>query len=586
MATGGIETRVNKIAGEKFEAEPPPTVSSSTKGETYRSRVWGDLRNLYRQDQLTDVMLAAEGQSIPCHKVSLTAASKFFHDKFITHPESLEHSILDIESIDFSTLTSVVSFIYGGDIELTIEKTEKLIPASVSLMLPELLDECKTFLENLIKTNASASITVYRIAKANSLQDSTQKAWEIMVEKFQEITATAAFQEMSETEVEEYIKDKGLNVANEDPVFEAVVNWIRHDIETRNDKFEKLMENVTLFHCTLRFLGDVVIEEPLVKTGNCFKDVAKALHQHAQSPSLQMGTPRAHAGIYTRSSNALLAVCGNQYYIWREEESNWVQKSLPGFEKLRESSVCFTCDGIVFTGGISNRYHGYKVRQSWKLSFPTMDCTAVSDLRMARSDHASVCVGGQVYVLGGYGPSNSISGGLQVLQSVEYWNVKTGSWTFVTNDMPSNLSSHSAVNYKHYIYVFGGVKDLSLNKSRQSFVLDTVSKKWSRKSDMLQYCRQGSSVVYGDRIYVLGGGEKCCMSYNPDRDLWQSHAKPRQNHAGGSAVKWGDRILLCGGRDTTVIEEYNPHTDTWTEWKHSLPQKRGLECHTVFAIHL
>ncbi len=35
---------------------------------------------------------------------------------------------------------------------------------------------------------------------------------------------------------------------------------------------------------------------------------------------------------------------------------------------------------------------------------------------------------------------------------------------------------------------------------------------------------------------------------------------------------WKDRILLCGGEGTSVIEEYNPDTDTWSEWKPQLPK--------------
>ncbi len=574
MATGGAD--IAPSATTNTNRAQLTEQSTTTSSEMYRSRVWEDLRNLFQHDHLTDVMLAAEGRSIPCHKVLLAAASKFFYDKFITNPESLEHNILDIEGIDFDTLRSVVTYIYSGKIELTVEKTEKLLPASVSLMLPELTKECGNFLGER-NSDTSDCIPVYKIAKANSLEDTAQKAWETMLDHFQDITKTNAFKELSETEVQEYISDKGLNVASEDPVFESVVTWVRHDMENRKDKFEKLLENITLLHCSLRFLGDVVMKEPLVKagTGNCL-NVAKALHQHATSPSLQMGTARGQAGIQGRTNNVLLAVWRDQYYIWREKEPNWVKMSLSGFQKLSYSSACQTGDGIVFTGGGSNNN---SVKQCWKLSLPTLACTAVPDLSVARRVHASVYVGGQVYVMGGAG--NSV-----VLQSVEYLDKKTGSWCGTT-DMPVALYGHTAVDYKHYIYVFGGITRSCINHvnhvNSSSFVYDTVSKTWRRKADMPQYCTLRSSVVYRDRIYVLGGMEKCCMSYNPDQDQWQTHSKPRVYHRFGSAVVWGDRILLCGGENTTVIEEYNPHTDTWTNWKQSLPQ---IVCQAVFAVDL
>ncbi len=65
------------------------------------------------------------------------------------------------------------------------------------------------------------------------------------------------------------------------------------------------------------------------------------------------------------------------------------------------------------------------------------------------------------------------------------------------------------------------------------------------------------------------------MSYTPDWNQWQSHSRPREVHFANSAVVWRGRILLCGGYGTTVIEEYNPDTDTCTDWEHSFPQKGG-----------
>ncbi len=94
MATGGaaLPLSANTNTNRYQLTEPPAT----TPNEVYRSRVWEDLGELFQQDYLTDVMLGAE---------LLSAASKFFRDKFITNPESLEHNILDIDDIDFDTLT-------------------------------------------------------------------------------------------------------------------------------------------------------------------------------------------------------------------------------------------------------------------------------------------------------------------------------------------------------------------------------------------------------------------------------------------------------------------------------------------------
>ena len=91
----------------------------------------------------------------------------------------------------------------------------------------------------------------------------------------------------------------------------------------------------------------------------------------------------------------------------------------------------------------------------------------------------------------------------------------------------------------------------------------SIRKKWSKKADMPSGFSRGSSVVFRHRIYVLGGEQNCCVSYNPYQDQWETHPKSSVEHTAPSAVVWKDRILLGGGENTSVIEEYNPDTDPW-----------------------
>ncbi len=485
---------------------------SSASGEMYKARVWKDLRNLFQQDELTDVMLAAEGQSIPCHRVLLAAASKFFHGKFVVNPESLEHNLLDIEDIDFDTLRSIVYFIYSGHADFTVEKTQKMIPASVSLMLPELTNMCKEFLLEKVHRDTQACIAIHRIAKANSLADVGEKAKQVMLKNFQDLTRTDAFKEMSETELQEYIRDEGLNIASEDPVFEAVVTWVRHDVENRKSSFDRLMDNITLSHCSPGFLRDVVTDESLMHTVRGMKILATALnHCLLMHCSVQYGIARqgysGHVG-----GNTLVVIFEDQYWTLKDGESEWARQGSSVGKMLPYSKACLVDDGILVTGGKTN---GEKSNQCWKLSAPKLQWTAMPNLSVARETHAITHIGHKAYVLGGWGLRS------ERLQSVEYLDEQTGSW-HVACDMISRLSNHTAVSYKHFIYVFGGYR--AHGESQETFLLNTLNLKWSKKSDMPVACIVGTSVLYRDRIYVLGGWYNCCMSYDPDQDQWKTRS--------------------------------------------------------------
>ena len=574
MATGGMGTRPSASADDAMikANTSPQEVWSPGSTEMYKARVWEDLRDLFQQDELTDVMLAAEGQSIPCHRVLLAAASKFFHGKFVVNPESLDHNLLDIEDIDFYTLTSVVSYIYSGRVALTMEKTEKLVPASVSLMLPELTKVCKDFLHHNISHDKSTCIDIHRIARKNSLTDLAEEAWEVMLQEFEPVSQLHSFKKLSETELQEYISDEGLNIASEDPVFEAVVMWVRHDVENRKSSFENLIENVKLSHCTPRFLGEVVKQEPLMKTMNCFERLADAMFQHMTTP-VQLGTATCRRG--TNNGNTLIAIHQDEYWTLKDGKSEWVNQGSSEGKKLGYSSACMTGDGILVTGGMSDN-NGGSSKQCWMLNVPRLNWTPIPDLQVARCSHAAVSVGEQVYVIGGW---DRIP-----LQSVEYVDEKNRSWHESCN-MPSMLNGLTAVRYEHLIYAFGGSTGMFIkHNSLKTFVFDTTSNTWSRKADIPGFCCKGSSVIYRDRIYVLGGEESCCMSYEPEQDKWKTHSKPAVQHVGAAALVWQDRILLCGGENTSVIEQYNPNTDTWSEWRYQLP--RAEVDPAVFAIQM
>ncbi len=66
-------------------------------------------------------------------------------------------------------------------------------------------------------------------------------------------------------------------MSNENPIFEAVVTWVRDDLTNRESRFKILMENVKLSNCSPQFLGEVIRKEPLMETGKCLRHLSDAL---------------------------------------------------------------------------------------------------------------------------------------------------------------------------------------------------------------------------------------------------------------------------------------------------------------------
>ena len=197
---------------------PEKEFGSGTLDCNYQPRMWKDMGKLFQQEILSDVMLMAEGQSIPCHKFLLVAASEYFYNKLVAVSDTVDHNLLEIENISFQTLKIIVSYMYTGHVNITVENAVDMIPSCKMLQLSSAYDTCETFLLN--NTNPKNCIGLYRLATEHSVLHLKDKAIEVMANNLNDVVSGPEFQDMSADEVEEYIQNENLRISNEDPVYE------------------------------------------------------------------------------------------------------------------------------------------------------------------------------------------------------------------------------------------------------------------------------------------------------------------------------------------------------------------------------
>ena len=70
--------------------------------------------------------------------------------------------------------------------------------------------------------------------------------------------------------------------------------------------------------------------------------------------------------------------------------------------------------------------------------------------------------------------------------------------------------------------------------------------------------------------------------------MWTRLSRPREGHSNAPAVVWRGCILLAGGGggnpEASVVEQYDPVTDTWSNLKSELHVK--LQCHDMLNVDL
>ncbi len=433
----------------------------------------------------------AEGRSIPCpHKVVLAAASDFFQRKLISEVDDSAdaiHNLLEIENIEFTTIKQVVGYIYTGNLDtyVSLEAARKLVIASSLLLLHHLRRKCEEVL--LTSVDTSSCVDYYKFGKRYGLNCIKDKAQRLMHENFHEVVSGSGFLEMRMDEIIEYASSEDLAVTNENPVYQAVVRWVMHDVKARRDHFPSLLKYVRLSFCSPEFLRDVVAVDSLMENLPCKNLLMDAFIKQSRTSSshsaLAEAIPKPRRGY---GKTCTLIMIGNIGDYVHQTDRWWVLKD-DNWEEMTHSrrplcsgdiGACLLEDGILITGGDGDE--GPASKECWLLSTQTLEWSRLPDMKNNRCSHGSVYCEGHAYVLGGTWES-----GDQAIQpSVERLEKDRSRWTSMPA-IPEGRSDAAAVGYGSLIYIFGGNRPKGVWKgSNTNFEFNTLSQTWSERAPM------------------------------------------------------------------------------------------------------
>ena len=562
--------------------------SAATNVETFVDKAYQNafmtgMHKLRQNKEYTDVTLESGDVQIQCHRNVLAVASDSFKAMFRSDFEESKSASVQM-TMEPDVLSKVVDYIYTGEIELTADNVKHLLIACDVLQLNTLKTACESFMVKQVEP-----VNCIRLGKFSALyqlKELQKHANRIMKSEFKYVAFVDEFKELSCSELIELIKDDGVNVEDEDVVFESVLRWVQHDLDARKAAFEVILEHVRLPYCSRNFLGQIGDKVNML-TAKCFKYIHEAMAfqadtVHQQEKCNGRTVPRHNY----RMKSSLLVVGGmtsssNEYklcHYYDEDKDRWeLMTELPQTFG-RFYSVCRVERGLLLTGGNS----GGSTDNCWVYDIAMNKWETMPPLTTARFGHRSVSLGECVYVMGGFGV------GGKLLASVECLNMKRRQWATMP-DLPYAVYSSMATTYDNKVFVFGGGGGASCGDTCYSQVFDVTSGTWSTVSVMPEKCIGGAAVTLNGFIYVVGGGERTCLKYHPVSDSWAKLSKPVQNHGDAPAVVWRGSILVAGGgerhKESSDIEAYHPATDTWSVCSVASMNEK-LTCHCMFTVDL
>lgn len=240
---------------------------------------------------------------------------------------------------------------------------------------------------------------------------------------------------------------------------------------------------------------------------------------------------------------------------------------LPALAKPLAASLCvpMTLNGLpslVMVGGI-----GHWPADPTITAYATPTCLSFDGARAAplpflpapRSFASGGMVGGKLYVVGGLSE--------QAVPTNTVFAFDGKAWSEVAT-LSTSLAGAASMAYGSTLYLYGG----TLREKGLAFDTATRQVRTLPAMDIVRFLP--ASAVYGDRLYMFGGGDEAgpvpgAQVFDPSTEQWSNISSMPAPRVGARAVAHGGRIYVIGGVDTAGmpsarVDVYDPLSDTWT----------------------
>ncbi len=142
-------------------------------------------------------------------------------------------------------------------------------------------------------------------------------------------------------------------------------------------------------------------------------------------------------------------------------------------------------------------------------------------------------------------------------------------------DMPQSRFGHCSVIYQDRVWIIGGRTQLSSSISKID-CYNLKTEEWEPDASELQNARSNATAaVYDDKIFVIGGHDdrkilNAVEFYDPNEKKWQEVAPLLQPREGANAIVFKDTLFVIGGRsDSGIFSKILDDVEFWdgTGWQ-------------------
>ncbi|ELT92246.1 hypothetical protein CAPTEDRAFT_199969 [Capitella teleta] len=489
-------------------------------------------------DEFVDITLVFGKQRIACHKVILAGMCDYFRRMFQTSMLERGSQELVLNDISASTGVLLVDYLYSGNIVINQHNAQDLLAASEMLLLGALKKNVEDFL--LSHTDSVNCISIINLARLYDLKKLLVDARNYLHEHVKEVIETEEMHLLQEADLIEALEANASHEEN----FLFIQKWMR-SADGRTDRFDDLMQHVSLSQCSKDFVCRTVMEEKLMLSTRGMKFLQQFMQSYGSAdppkqPSLAVGNE-----------------IGEMWLCTDLNTPQWQPIQQPELQN-KYYSACASPGGFVVSGGqsqngIQHECYSYDAQNGHWNTLPPMPT--------ARRWHSSIYHNHHLYVVAGCDRGD--------LNSVEALDMRSLQWNHLP-PLPRKVRFAYLAIVSDNLFVLGGCYGDWVADVHE---FDSTQQTWRQRSPMPEICVAGAAVSFNDHVYVVGGENRSCMRFNPRNNTWTSLQRPQFSHQYGPSLVLNGNIVVFGGFNPISIEEYSPRTDSWSTCTLKMPPK-------------
>ncbi|KAB0379023.1 hypothetical protein FD755_010601 [Muntiacus reevesi] len=423
------------------------------------------IKNMKDLAEMIDVVIVAEGEKFPCHRLVLAAFSPYFKAMFTCGLLECTQREVVLYDITAESVAVILHYMYHAALEISNANVQTVAMAAYFMQMEEVFQVCQKYM--MAHMDASNCVGIYYFAKQIGAEDLADQSRKYLYQHFAEVSLHEEILEVEVHQLLTLIQSDDLNVSREESILDLVLRWVNHRPDQRTGHLVELLKQVRLQLVSPSFLRQALRRNTvLLCDANCIDLIQNAFKA--------IKTPQPHVlnlryGMET--TNLLLCIGTNASGI-RSRHRNYGDASFcydPASRKTYFISspkygeglgtvcagVVMEDNAIVLAGEASAsklsrqktknveiyRYHD-RGNQFWEKL-----CTAEF-----RELYALGAVRNDLYVIGG---QMKVKNQYLITNCVDRYSVERDAWKRVS-PLPLQLACHAAVTVNDKLYVIGG----------------------------------------------------------------------------------------------------------------------------------